>query len=162
MEKLRQDSALIKTAVEEFLRYQGSLMAATARFAREDIELKGKSIRRGDEMVVVLASANRDPEAFTAPDELDITRQERQLLAFGKGIHYCLGAPLARMEGQLATNTLLRRMPNLRLNADVHTLLWRPGTFVMGLSALPLAFRTRAEGKTMHGLSWSFSKDHQR
>jgi cytochrome P450 len=140
MEKLRQDPALIKTAIEEFLRYQGSLMTATARFAREDIEWKGKLIRRGDEMVVVLASANRDPEAFTAPDELDITRQERQHLAFGKGIHYCLGAPLARMEGQLAINALLRRMPNLRLNADVHTLVWRSGTFVMGLNALPLAF----------------------
>ena len=101
-------------------------MTATARFASEDIELKGKLIRRGDEIVVVLASANRDPEAFTAPDELDITCQERQHLAFGKGIHYCLGAPLARMEGQLAINTLLRRMPNLRLNADVHTLVWRP------------------------------------
>jgi hypothetical protein len=65
---------------------------------------------------------------------------EGQHLAFGKGIHYCLGAPLARMEGQLAINALLRRMPNLRLNADVHTLVWRPGTFVMGLRALPLAF----------------------
>jgi len=140
MEKLRQDPSLIKTAIEELLRYQGSLLTATQRWAREDVELKGKLIRRGDEILVALASANRDPEAYTAPDVLDITRQERIHLSFGKGIHFCIGAPLARMEGQLAINTLLRRMPNLRLNADVNTLTWRPGTFVMGLNALPLAF----------------------
>jgi cytochrome P450 len=140
MEKLKQDPSLIKTAIEEFLRYQGPLMTATPRWALEDVELGGKLIQRGDEVAVVLASANRDPEMFRDPDMLDIMRQENRHLAFGKGIHFCLGAPLARLEGQLAINTLLRRMPNLRLNADPQTLTWRPGLFVMGLYKLPLAF----------------------
>jgi cytochrome P450 len=140
MEKLKQDPALIKTAIEEFLRYQGPLMTATSRWALEDVELGGQLIQRGDEVALVLASANRDPEAFTDPDTLDIMRQENRHLAFGKGIHFCLGAPLARLEGQLALTTLLRRMPNLRLNATPQTLIWRPGLFVMALDKLPLAF----------------------
>ena len=140
LEKLKQDPDLIKTAVEEFLRYQGPLMTSTPRWALEDMELGGKQIQRGDEITLVLASANRDPLVFTDPDTLDIMRQENRHLAFGKGIRFCLGAPLARMEGQLAINTLLRRMPNLRLNTEPQKLTWRPGLFVMGLDALPLAF----------------------
>jgi cytochrome P450 len=140
MELLKQNPTLIKSAVEEFLRYQGPLMLATQRWAREDVNLGGKLIRRGDHVMVTLASANRDGEAFPAPDELDITRKENKHLAFGKGIHYCLGAPLARLEGAIAINTLLRRMPNLRLNVDPKDLVWRPGSLIMGLSTLPVSF----------------------
>ena len=140
MEMLKQDPSLIKTAIEEFLRYQGPLMTSTPRWALADVELGGKLIQRGDEVALVLASANRDPLAFTDPDTLDILRQENRHLAFGKGIRFCLGAPLARMEGQLAINTLLQRMPNLHLTIDPQKLTWRPGLFVMGLDVLPLAF----------------------
>ncbi|QBD74852.1 cytochrome P450 [Ktedonosporobacter rubrisoli] len=140
LEKLKQDPSLVKTAIEELLRYNGPVMAATSRWAREDVEIGGKLIRRGDEVLVVLSSANRDGETFEHADELDITRKENKHLAFGKGIHYCLGAPLARMEGQIAINTLLQRMPNLRLNTAVENLVWRPGSLIMGLNKLPLAF----------------------
>lgn len=139
-EKLEQDPGLIKTAIEEFLRYQGPLQVATQRWAREDLELHGMHIRRGDYMVISLASANRDSEIFKDSDMLDITRKENRHLAFGKGIHYCLGAPLARMEGQIAINTLLARFPNLSLNIDPSELTWRPGATMMGLRALPLKF----------------------
>lgn len=140
MDVLKQRPALIKTAIEEFLRYQGPLQIATQRWAREDIEFGGQLIHRGDAVMVVLSATNRDDEAFIDPDTLDITRQENRHLAFGKGIHYCLGAPLARLEGQIAISELVRRLPNLRLNADPQELVWRPGSLIMGLSNLPVTF----------------------
>lgn len=140
MEKLKRDPELIKTAIEEFLRYQSPVMTSTQRWARQDVEFAGQQMHRGDSVLVVLASANHDTEAFHDPEELDVTRQENRHLAFGKGIHYCLGAPLARLEGQIAISTLLRRMPNLRLNITSEQLLWRPGTLLLGLSKLPVAF----------------------
>lgn len=140
MELLKQKPALIKTAVEEFLRYRSSLMLATPRWASIDVMLGDRLIRRGDQVLVVLAAANRDGEAFTEPDTLDITRQESRHLAFGKGIHYCLGAPLARLEGQIALGTLLRRLPHLRLESDQGSLVWRPGSMILGLNHLPVVF----------------------
>src|SRR5439155_24297506 len=106
------------------------LMLGTHTWAGEDIELGGKPIRRGDLVLVVLAGANRDEDEFEHPNTLDITRQENHHLAFSKGIHYCLGAPLARLEGQIAINTLLRRLPNLRLQVDPVSLSWRPGAMI--------------------------------
>ena len=140
MEKLRQDPELIKTAIEEFLRYQSPVMTATQRWARQDLEFAGQQMRRGDSVMVVLASANHDYEAFSEPDALDITRPENRHLAFGKGIHYCLGAPLARLEGQIAIATLVRRLPNLRLDIAPEQLTWRPGMLLLGLHKLPVAF----------------------
>ncbi|HLG64866.1 MAG TPA: cytochrome P450 [Ktedonosporobacter sp.] len=137
---LRQDSTLIKPAVEEFLRYRSPLMLGTHTWASEDIELGGKLIQRGDLVLVSLAGANRDEEIFAQPDALDITRQENRHLAFSKGIHYCLGAPLARLEGQIAINTLLRRLPHLHLRIDPQALAWRPGAMVLGLHHLPVVF----------------------
>jgi cytochrome P450 len=137
---LRRDPTLIKTAVEEFLRYRSPLMLATMRWAREEIELCGKKIYPGDQVVVSLAAANYDEKVFVSPDSLDITRQENHHLAFSKGIHYCLGASLARLEGQIAINTLLRRLPRLRLQCDPSDLTWRPGSMVLGLAHLPVAF----------------------
>ena len=137
---LRQDPTLIKVAIEELLRYNGPLFTATARWAREDLEIGGKQIQRGDMVSVVLSSANHDELQFSESEKLDITRQENRHIAFGKGIHYCLGAPLARLEGQIAIGTLLQRLPDLRLAVDPQTLTWRPGTLMHALDTLPVAF----------------------
>ena len=131
---------MLKSAIEEFLRFHGPLMTATQRWAGEDVELAGKLIRHGDYVIVLLASANHDPSVFHNPDDLDITRNNNSHLAFGKGIHYCLGAPLARLEGQVAIGTLLQRMPDLQLTVDPKDLVWRPGALIMGLRALPVKF----------------------
>ena len=140
LQKLREDPSLIKTAVEELLRYDGPVETSTERFAREDITIGGVVIPRGEMVMVVIASADHDPERFADPDTLDITRAGNKHLAFGKGIHFCLGAPLARMEGQIAINTLLRRMPNLRLADSPESLTWRPGMVLRGLKGLPVEF----------------------
>jgi cytochrome P450 len=140
MALLREQPALIKTAVEEFLRYRSPFMLSTMRWASEDIMLGGQLIRRGDSVLISLAATNRDGEVFACPDTFDITRQENPHLAFGKGIHYCLGAPLARLEGQVAIPTLLQRLPNLRLQVSPSELEWRPGWLVQGLQHLPVVF----------------------
>ena len=140
LQKLKDDPSLIKPAVEELLRYDGPVETSTERFAREDIDLGGTVIPRGEMVLVVLGAADRDPERFADPDELDITRADNRHLAFGKGIHHCLGAPLARMEGQIAISTLLDRMPNLRLKDSPDSLSWRPGMVIRGLKGLPVEF----------------------
>lgn len=140
LDLLKANPALIKTAVEEFLRYRGPLLLATQRWASEGLEFQGQIIHRGDSVMVALSAANRDEEGFVDPNRLDITREENRHLAFGKGIHYCLGAPLARLEGQIAIGTLVRRLPALRLNVPPEQLVWRPGTLIMGLTHLPVAF----------------------
>ena len=140
LRKLKEDPSLIKPAVEELLRYDGPVETSTERFAREDVEIGGQVIPRGEMVLVVLAAADHDPERFSDPDELDITRTDNRHLAFGKGIHHCLGAPLARMEGQIAISTLLRRMPNLRLKGSPESLSWRPGMILRGLRGLPVEF----------------------
>lgn len=138
--RLKADPALIKSAIEELLRYNGPLMIATIRYAREDLELGGKLIRRGEQIIVGLSSANHDAERFAEAEKLDITRKENHHLAFGKGIHFCLGAPLARLEGQIAIATLFRRLPNLRLNIDPQAITWRTGMLIHGVETLPVAF----------------------
>lgn len=140
LERLNADPSLIKNAVEELLRYDGPIETSTERFAREDVQLGDKLIPRGEMVLVVIAAADRDPARFAEPDALDITREDNRHLAFGKGIHHCLGAPLARMEGQIALSTLLRRMPNLRLKGQPESLRWRPGLILRGLNSLPVAF----------------------
>ena len=140
LRKLKDDPSLIKSAVEELLRYDGPVETSTERFAREDVTLGETVIPRGELVLVVLAAADHDPERFPDPDELDITRTDNRHLAFGKGIHHCLGAPLARMEGQIAISTLLRRMPNLRLEGSPESLSWRPGMILRGLRGLPVEF----------------------
>jgi cytochrome P450 len=140
LQKLRNDPSFIKLAVEELLRYDGPVETSTERFAREDVAISKTKIPKGEMVLVVLAAADRDPERFPYPDTLDITRTDNKHLAFGKGIHHCLGASLARMEGQIAVGTLLRRMPNLRLKAPPKSLVWRPGLVLRGLKALPVEF----------------------
>ena len=95
---------------------------------------------KGDLVVAVLISANHDETQFTQPDELDIVRSVNRHLAFGQGIHICLGAPLARLEGDIAFTTLLRRMPNLRLNTLRESITWRGNLGLRGLTSLPIAF----------------------
>lgn len=140
MAKLRRDPALIKSAVEELLRYEGPLETATERFAREDVTIAGVTIPRGALVFAALASANRDERQFENPDRLDITRENNKHLAFGLGVHFCLGAPLARLEGQIAINTLLRRCRDLRLAVPRDALRWRRGLVLRGLKALPVTF----------------------
>jgi cytochrome P450 len=137
---LQEDPALIKTAIEEFLRFHSPVAMATNRWVGEDLEFGGKQMQRGDSVILSLAAANHDPAEFAHPDELDLTRKENRHVAFGMGIHYCLGAPLARLEGQIAIGTLLRRLPNLRLAVEPEQLIWRPSMLLFGLSKLPVTF----------------------
>jgi cytochrome P450 len=139
-QKLRDEPSLIKAAIEELLRYNGPFEISTERFAREDIVIGETVIPKGEMVMAVIAAADHDPERFPEPNTLDITRMDNKHLAFGKGIHYCLGAPLARMEGQIAIGTLLRRMPNLRLKGSPESLTWRPGLIFRGLQGLPVEF----------------------
>jgi cytochrome P450 PksS len=140
MEKLRSEPALIKTAIEELLRFVCPVEMATERYAREDITIEGITIPRGELVLAVIGSANRDANYFDNPDSLDITRENNRHLAFGQGAHYCLGAPLARLEGQIAISTLLLRMPNLRLGIAPEQIRWRGGFILRGLEALPVTF----------------------
>jgi cytochrome P450 len=136
--KLRAEPALITSAVEELLRYANPVSTTTDRYAREELTIADTVIPRGALVMLVLASANRDERQFANPDVLDITRAPNKHLAFGWGAHYCIGAPLARLEGQIAITTLLRRCPDLRLAAAPATLRWRPGLEMNGLQALPV------------------------
>jgi len=137
---VRDDPALLGPAVEELLRYDGPVETSTMRYALEDVQIAGQVIPRGDSVLVVLGSANRDEARFPDPDRLDVTRRDHRHLAFGKGIHYCLGAPLARLEGTIAIGTLLRRFPTLKVAADPATLEIRPSFLIRGLAALPVAW----------------------
>ncbi|MET3549621.1 cytochrome P450 PksS [Paenibacillus favisporus] len=138
MQLLREDPVLLPAAVEELLRYAGPVMI-TGRVADEDIEIHGTLIRKGEMVMVSLAGADMDASRFDAPERLDITRQETDHLAFGRGIHLCLGAPLARMEGQIAFGSLLRRFPNLRLDVKPEDLAYHYST-LRSLVSLPVSF----------------------
>lgn len=136
--ELRDDPSIIEPAVEELLRYE-SPSQHTARIAHEDVVMGGKHIRKGDAVMAVMAAGNRDPDRFPDPDRLDLSRQDNRHLAFGWAAHFCFGAPLARMEGQIAFSTLLRRLPDLALAAD--RVGWRENLGLRGLNALPVTFR---------------------
>ena len=138
MNLLRDDPMLIKPAVEELLRFESPVEMGTERYASEDISIAGVTIPGGSLVGVVLASANRDGNQFSSADTLDIQREPNKHLAFGVGTHYCTGAPLARMEGQIAINTLLRTIPHFRLGIPQESLRWRPGLVTRGLAALPI------------------------
>ncbi|SFY44118.1 cytochrome P450 [Streptomyces atratus] len=140
---LRDDPALLPGAIEEFLRYDGPVNPGIARFAREDVTIAGVDIPRGATVLVASAIADRDPDHFPDPDRLDISRQDNAHLAFGHGIHYCLGAPLARLEGQIAIGTALRRLHHLALAVPPGELRWRPGV-LRGPERLPVTFTADA------------------
>lgn len=140
LDKLKNNPELIHSALEEILRYNGPAEVSNIRFATEDVEFGGKHIKKGELLFIALSSANRDSEQFINPDTLDITRDANNHIAFGKGVHYCLGAPLARLEGEIAINTLLRRMPALRLKTEQSLLEWRSGMIIRGVKEVPLLF----------------------
>jgi hypothetical protein len=134
METLRADSSIIPSAVEELLRYE-SPSQHTARLAPEDLEMGGRQIRKRQAVIAIMGAANRDPERFPDPDRLDFTRPDNRHVAFGWAAHFCFGAPLARIEGQIAFETLLRRLPNLALHPSA-PLVWRHNLGLRGLTAL--------------------------
>ncbi len=136
--RLRDDPGLIKPAVEELLRYSGPLELATERYAREDLPIAGVTIPRGSLVFAAIASANRDDRQFPEPDTLDITREPNKHLAFGQGAHFCLGASLARLEGQIAIGALVRRAVQWRPAVEPAALRWRRGLVLRGLKSLPL------------------------
>ena len=137
---LKANPSLITNAIEEFLRYDSSVQL-TGRTTLEDVEdLGGKRIPKGDTVLCLLGSANRDPAVYPhGPDQLDITRPNVKPLSFGGGIHFCLGAQLARSEAEIAINTLLRRIPSLRLD-DAENPEWRPTFVLRGLKRLPASW----------------------
>jgi cytochrome P450 len=146
--RLRADLTMIPSAVEELLRYE-SPSQQTARMCVADTELGGKQIRARQAVVAVMAAANRDPERFPEPDRLDVGRQDNRHVAFAWGPHFCLGAPLARLEAQIAFETLLRRMPVLQLTPA--PLVWRQNLGLRGLLRLPITFSTSVGSPVMSG-----------
>jgi cytochrome P450 len=140
MRKLQSQPSLVKPAIEELLRYTSPVFTTTERYAREDTMIHGVTIPRGEMTLGVLGSANRDEAAFENPNELQINREPNRHLSFGQGIHFCLGAPLARMEAHIAFTTLFRRLPDLALRSPAHSLRWRPSIFLRGLASLPVRF----------------------
>ena len=135
--KLKADPSLMPSAIEELLRYE-SPSQHTARLAPEDVMLGDRAIRKRQAVIAVMGAANRDPERFVVPDQLDIGRQDNRHVAFAWASHFCFGAPLARLEGQIAFATLLRRMPTINLEPD--PIVWRENLGLRGLKALPVSF----------------------
>jgi len=136
--RLRAEPALIGGAVEELLRYVNPVNHTTFRCAAEPVEIGGVRISRGDPVLVALSGANRDPARFGDPDRLDLGRDSAGHLAFGHGIHYCLGAPLARLEAEIAVSALLARFGSISLAVPAESLRWRPSTLIHGLESLPV------------------------
>lgn len=138
MQRLREEPALIGPAVEEMLRHSSPLQLATERYAVENVEVGGVTIPRGALVYVALASANRDERAFVCPADFQLERQPNRHLAFGNGVHYCLGAPLARLEAQIAIRLLLKRFREIHLLLEPRELRWREGLILTGVAALPV------------------------
>ncbi|WP_370972337.1 cytochrome P450 [Amycolatopsis sp. cg9] len=139
--RLRAEPELLPNAVEEFLRFDGPIHLATIRFTAEPVDVGGVTIPEGEFVLVSLLGANRDAERYPEPDRLDITRAAGGHLAFGHGIHYCVGAPLARLEAEIALGGLIARFPELALDAKPDELVYRPSSLVHGLEALPVRLR---------------------
>jgi cytochrome P450 len=137
LQRLRENPGLIASAVEELLRYDGPVQR-TARTPTEDVTLGGRTIPKGEIVMPFIGAADRDPAQFPDPDRLDLTRSDNRHIAFGWGIHFCLGAPLARVEGQIAINTLIKRFPNLAVAVEQPQ--YRQSLTLRGLTTLPVTF----------------------
>jgi cytochrome P450 len=135
--RLRDDSSLISSTIEELLRYD-SPFQMTMCFAVGKVEIGGQTVHDGDVLFPILGAANRDPAQFLDPDRLDIARADNRHLSFANGPHFCLGAPLARLEGKIAIGRLVRRLPDLRLDTDI--VQWRPNPRLRGLVSLPVVY----------------------
>lgn len=138
LQRLRENPSIMPSAVEELLRYE-SPSQHTARLARTDVQLGGKNIKKRDAVIAVMGAANRDPEQFEDPDRLDLTRTDNRHVAFAWASHFCFGAPLARLEGQIVLSTLLRRLHHIEL-VVANPVEWRPNLGLRGLAKLPIAF----------------------
>jgi cytochrome P450 len=137
---LQADPGLMPAAIEEFVRFGAPVERGFNRFLAVKKELDGQILAEGEMIIPLLAAANRDPAVFTDPDRLDVTRTPNPHLGFGKGPHYCLGAPLARLEAVIALNTLLRRLPNLRPAVALEELQWRTNPMFRSLESLPVTW----------------------
>ncbi|MEU9086110.1 cytochrome P450 [Streptomyces sp. NPDC048357] len=137
---LREQPDLVDSALEEMLRYDGSFETATWRFPLEPIEIAGTRIEKGHPVLLSLASANRDQAKFKEADHFDVARSDNGHVAFGRGAHFCLGAPLARLEGRIAFDGLLRRLPGLALAVPPEQLRWQRSLTIRGLESLPVTF----------------------
>ncbi|MBX0359481.1 cytochrome P450 [Halobacillus sp. Nhm2S1] len=140
LENVKADPTLIPGAIEEGLRYYSPVDFSTARWADEDIDFHGQLIRRGDFILASISSANRDEEKFERASHFDVTRERNAHVAFGFGIHFCLGAPLARLEGKIALEKLLSTFPDIHLNHDVRSPEWRSVFLLRGLDSLPVSW----------------------
>lgn len=138
---LAQQPELINQAIEESLRFNGPVEFSTSRWAGEDFEFQGKELKKGELVIVSLNSANHDPDKFNESGLFDIQREKSPHLAFGKGIHMCLGAPLARLEGEIAIASLFTRFPKMELAVKNSELDWRPGMIVRGIKELPMKMK---------------------
>ncbi len=139
MQELRSDLTLIPSAVEELLRYDAPSQYTT-RLAPSDVRLGDKTIRKGQATIAIMAAGNRDPERFSNPDRIDVHRADNRHLSFGWAAHFCFGAPLARIEGQTAFESLLRRLCDIAL--EPRPLVWRRNPALRGLEALPITFKS--------------------
>ena len=140
LEAVRSDPSRIPSAVEELLRYDSPVERTITRWAAAEVELGGRTIERGDLVIAVIGSANRDAERFPDPDVLDLEREDVKHVGFGRGSHFCLGAPLARVEADIALRTLLARLSGLRLAIEQDDLYWRPIPLFRSLASLPVAW----------------------
>ncbi|OXR40863.1 Cytochrome P450 107B1 [Nocardia cerradoensis] len=140
-EAVKSDPALLKQAIEEVIRYRGPLMNANDRWVAEDFEHQGQQLKKGDHIYLCVTSANRDESRFPDAATFDIRREDSQRhLGFGKGMHFCLGAPLARLEASVGLSTVLRRMPDIALAVGMDEITWRPGITSSTLEKLPVRF----------------------
>ncbi|MFJ4833897.1 cytochrome P450 [Streptomyces sp. NPDC088747] len=137
---LRADPGRLPAAVEEFVRHDGPALLAMRRFPVQDLTIGGVTVAAGETVLLSLSAANRDPRRFPDPDRLDLDRDAAGHLALGHGIHYCVGAPLARLETEIALGALLERLPDLALDIDPAELRWRPSMRARGLLALPVTY----------------------
>jgi cytochrome P450 len=140
LERLKADPDAVPDAVEELLRFDSPVERSITRWATTDVEVGSQTIRRGDLVVAVIGSANRDPDRFPEAERLDLTRGDAKHLGFGRGPHFCLGAPLARLEAEIALRTLFDRLPSLRLAIEEKDLYWRPIPLFRSLASLPVAW----------------------
>ncbi len=140
LERIREEPEALPKAVEELLRFESPVERSLTRWAATDVELGGHTIRRGELVIAVLGSANRDPARFAESDSLDLGRSDTKHVGFGRGSHYCLGAPLARVEAEIALRTLFDRLPALRLAIEADALAWRPIPLFRSLVSLPVAW----------------------
>ena len=138
MARLLDDPSLLPAAVEELLRFTNPVNHATDRFTTEDVRIGDVMIPAGEWVFNAITSANRDPAQFPDPDCLDLGRDTSGHVAFGYGVHYCLGAPLARMEAEVAIGALLARFPGISLAVPAEELRWRPVSLMNGLESLPV------------------------